>query len=184
MVTYFAGIFYIGRLFVYHQESLEKQTAEKNSKHIHMAKQYALMEERLWKIITLPSFVLLLTTGVSLLLITGAYLELWFHLKAFFLVLLIIYHLSCRKIKINLTKGNNPFLFWFLKPKRVDARVANKTSKKLRYFNEIPTVLLLLIVFLAVGKSLSFFGIAFGLTIFLGVLLFLGVKKNKIVNRN
>ena len=65
VVSYFAGLFYIVRLLIYHTEALQgKEGQERDILH----KQYSFMEERLWNIITVPALVIVLVSGIYLLL--------------------------------------------------------------------------------------------------------------------
>ena len=82
VVTWFAGLFYIFRLFVYHAEAQEKK--EELEREI-LIKQYKIMEWRLWYIITWPSAILTLIWGVWLLYFNPGYLsQPWMLLKLFF----------------------------------------------------------------------------------------------------
>ena len=164
IVTWFAGLFYIVRLFIYHHEAQDKPEDVKNI----LFKQYKLMENRLWYIITWPSMVLTLIFGPWLLILQPGWLEQpWMHFKLGFIVLLVIYHLWCHKIYLQLQKDE---LKW--------------TSSKLRMFNEIATILLFAIVFLVVVKTAmsGLFGILGILG--LGIFLMLGIKFYKKVRKD
>lgn len=163
IVTWFAGLFYIVRLFIYHHEAQDKP---EDAKQI-LFKQYKLMESRLWNIITWPSMILTLIFGPWLLFLQPGWLEQpWMHFKLGFILLLVIYHLWCHKIYKQL---QNDELKW--------------TSGKLRMFNEIATILLFAIVFLVVVKTAmsGLFGIL-GI-VGLGVLLMVGIKFYKKVRK-
>ncbi|MBT7609554.1 MAG: protoporphyrinogen IX oxidase [Bacteriovoracaceae bacterium] len=134
VVTWFAGLFYIVRLFIYHREALELPEPNKTI----LTDQYKIMSKRLWYGITWPSCVLALGCGLSLLpnflpLIGKA----WLHAKLFFVFLLFLYHLKCGSIF-----------------KQLQSNSSNFTSKGLRIWNEVATVLLVSIVFLVVLKSI------------------------------
>src|SRR5690606_22972664 len=91
MVCWFAGLFYIVRLFIYHVEAQEKPQIERDI----LTKQFIDMESRLWWIITTPSMVLTALFGVCMLLYPGhGYLihQPWMHVKLGFVVLLLVYH--------------------------------------------------------------------------------------------
>ena len=60
VVSYFAGIFYMVRLFIYHTEALEKDEPERSILH----RQFSFMEERLWNIITVPALIIMSVTGI------------------------------------------------------------------------------------------------------------------------
>lgn len=134
IVCWFAGLFYIVRLFIYQVEANEKTEVEKNI----LIPQYQLMQKRLWFGITWPSAVLTLIFGTWLLSFNfGDYLsQPWMHVKLTFVGCLYIYHFRCHVIftqmKTNSYKG---------------------TSLRLRIFNEIATVFLFAIVFLVTVKS-------------------------------
>ena len=87
VVTWFAGLFYIPRLFIYHIEAAEKPSPDKEI----LSGQLKLMTKRLWYIITWPSAILSTIFAVWLLLLIPAWLEQpWMHIKLFFVVLLIV----------------------------------------------------------------------------------------------
>ena len=152
IVTWFAGLFYIVRLFIYHAEALEFDEPKKSI----LVDQFKIMEKRLWYGITWPSCVLTLLFGSSLLPmflpLTG---QPWLHAKLFFVFLLFLYHLQCGRILHKLHKSEPA-----------------PSSQSLRVWNEVATVLLVAIVFLVVLKSLVGlgYGIA-GLVLFTGTLM-------------
>ena len=91
VITWFAGLFYIPRLFIYHIEGLKKS---KNEAAILTA-QFKIMQKRLWYIITWPSAILSILFAIWLLVLMPEWLaQPWMHLKLFFVFLLIVYHLS------------------------------------------------------------------------------------------
>lgn len=149
IVTWFAGLFYMVRLFIYHSEATLKDEPEQSI----LLKQYELMQNRLWYIITWPSMVFTIVLGTWLLVVYfPMYISFGFmHAKLGFIVLLIAYHLFCHSI--------------FLKQKK---RTSKWTSSKLRIWNELATLFLVAIVFIIVLKNelnwiyatLSFFGVA------------------------
>ena len=133
VITWFAGLFYIVRLFIYHAEAEEKPDLEKQI----LQKQYKLMSKRLWFIITWPSAILASIFAFWMLYQNPAYLELpWMHIKLGFVGLLYIYHLICHRIY---TKLQND--------------IVKYSSNKLRIWNEVATIILFSIVFLAVLKN-------------------------------
>ena len=132
MVSYFAGIFYIVRLFIYHTE------ANQTENEAVLKKQFLIMEKKLWNIIIVPASVIMLATGLTLLLSNTILLKQpWVHVKLTFIALLSIYHLwiwlTLKKLKKNLF----PF-----------------TSKRLRLYNEIATLILFVVVFAVTLKNL------------------------------
>ena len=156
VVTWFAGLFYIVRLFIYQVETLEKTEQEKSI----LLPQLNLMAHRLWYIITWPSAVLTLILGFWVLYYRWGYMQLGFmHAKLGFVLVLYIYHMICHKIFKDLQNGK-----------------AKWTSTQLRMWNELSTLLLFAIVFLIVLKSLIsvVWGIVGLLT--LSALMMLGIK--------
>jgi putative membrane protein len=139
IVSWFAGLFYLGRLFIYHAEALSKPEPERSI----LAPQFALMERRLWSAITNPASIATFVTGAWLLYLTGAWRLPWFHAKLVFLVLLYAYHGRSGRIRRSLLSGAAP------------------SVKSLRFWNEAATVLLFAIVFTAVSKQA--FGAGYGL---------------------
>ena len=74
VVSYFAGIFYMVRLFIYHTEALEKDEPERSILH----RQFSFMEERLWNIITVPALIIMSVTGIYMFyLMDWAYFVVW-----------------------------------------------------------------------------------------------------------
>lgn len=132
VTTWFAGLFYIVRLFIYDVEANEKE----NDVRDILQKQFRLMERRLWYGITWPSAVLTIITGTYLVYITGYYSSFWMILKFGFVILLFLYHLVCQKIVNQL---QNSQVKW--------------TSMQLRLWNEVATLFLVSIVFIVVLKD-------------------------------
>jgi putative membrane protein len=156
VITWFAGLFYMPRLFIYHIEAGEKSPEEREL----LAAQFRVMERRLWYIITWPSAVLCTLFALWLLWLMPAWLsQPWMHIKLGFILLLFGYHLKTHQM--------------FLRFQREDIRY---TSRYMRIWNEGATLILFAVVFLAILKS-SFqwvYGLA-GL-ILLAVLLMLGIR--------
>lgn len=156
VITWFAGLFYIPRLFVYQIEAFYKPSPEKEI----LGKQLKLMAKRLWFIITWPSAVLATVFAVWLLLIIPEWLDQnWMLVKLVFVLLLYIYHFKTHQI--------------FKQLQNDDVRY---TSKFMRIWNEGATIILFAVVFLVILKdSLSWvFGVV-GLVV-LAILLMLGIK--------
>jgi len=165
MVAWFAGLFYLVRLFVYHREAFDRPEEEKRV----LTKQYHIMESRLHRIICQPA--MLLTWIFGLLMIYSNGLEWlasnpWLHLKLVLVIALTIYHLR------------NPYIISALKEEK-----NTMNSFQFRLYNEIPTIVLLGTVILAVYKNLSNFAYTFGGMVLFAILLFLFArwyKKNRI----
>lgn len=159
VVTWFAGLFYIVRLFIYHTEALEKPEPDRSI----LSNQLAEMSKKLWYIITWPSAVITVILGTSLLISQPAWLKMPFmHVKLGFVVLLILYHLGCHGIYLQLQKGK-----------------ARYSSMQLRVFNEAATLILFAVVFLIVLKNeLSWIWGTMGLISF-AIVLMIAVKLYK-----
>jgi protoporphyrinogen IX oxidase len=132
IVTWFAGLFYIVRLFVYRAESNTKAEPERTI----LLEQFAIMQKRLWYGITWPSAILTLIFGTWIGILYGS-LPSWLLVKLFFVLGLFIYHLSLQSIFRQQQKEN---FKW--------------SSQKLRMWNEVATLFLIVIVMLAVVKEL------------------------------
>ena len=154
VVTWFAGLFYIVRLFIYHTEAEELPEQEKTI----LQNQYKVMEKRLWYGITWPSLVLTLVFGLWLAEVNNLWVSPWFHAKMGLVVGLITYHLKCGAIYSQLQ--NN---------------IVNHSSQWLRYWNEGATLFLFSIVFLAILKSSLSLYTALTYMVGLIAVLFLGI---------
>lgn len=133
IVTWFAGLFYIVRIFIYQVEALKKDEPERTI----LGNQLKLMANRLWHIITWPSAILTLIFGVWLLVLEPAWLKKPFmHIKLTFVALLYLYHFSCQFLYTRLQKDQAQF-----------------SSTQLRIWNEVATICLVAIVFLIVLKN-------------------------------
>jgi len=159
VITWFAGLFYIVRLFIYQTEAMERPEAERKI----LKPQLDLMTSRLWYIITWPSAILTLIFGTLVLSLRVDYLKLEFmQLKLVFVLLLYCYHIWCHKLFKELQSGRTRW-----------------TSTQLRIWNEASTLLLFAIVFLIVLKSTL--SMVWGLAglITLGVTLMLSIRLYK-----
>ena len=136
MVSYFAGIFYLVRLFVYYKDTDDFEAGKKAI----LREQYVFMARRLWNIITVPAGVIMLVTGISLIYMNFGLMKTpWFHLKLTFLIGLAVYHYWCWK-KV-------------LQMKNLNGDVLPIKNIKLRQANEIATFILFLVVFIVILKS-------------------------------
>ena len=159
VITWFAGLFYIPRIFIYHIEASKKATPEKEI----LGTQLKLMAKRLWFIITWPSAILALVFGIWLLALAPYWLEQsWMHAKLGFVMLLIMYHIKTHLIFKQLQKDQIKY-----------------TSNFMRIWNEGATLLLFAVVFLVLLKSTL--NMAYGMLALVGlaVLLMLGIKLYK-----
>ncbi|MEI8193604.1 MAG: CopD family protein [Flavobacteriia bacterium] len=164
MVSWFAGLFYMVRLFIYHVEANEKPEPEKSI----LIQQFSIMQKRLWWIITTPAMVLTVVFGVCMLVANPTFLLApYMRLKLGFVALLIVYHFISQKIYFDL-KANT--FFW--------------SSGMLRIWNEVATLMLVIIVFIVVLKetmnwiyaTIGFFSVA--------LLLMFAIKMYKSFRRN
>jgi len=156
VITWFAGLFYIPRLFVYQIEASQKPSPDKEI----LGAQLKIMAKRLWTIITWPSAILAVFFAVWLLILQPFWLqEAWMHVKLTFVLLLIIYHLITHQ--------------FYKQLQRDDVR---KSSNFMRLWNEGATFILFAVVFLVILKSAInwVFGVI-GIFV-LGILLMLGFK--------
>ncbi|MCG2430550.1 CopD family protein [Aequorivita xiaoshiensis] len=165
IVTWFAGLFYIVRLFVYQIEASQKPSPEKEI----LGKQLNIMASRLWNIITWPSMILALIFGFWLLGMRMFWLtDAWMQVKLVFVVALIIYHIKCHQIFKQLQKG-----------------VIKYTSNSMRLFNEVPTIILFAVVFLVILKSAVnwIYGtvgiIAFSMLLMMGYKMYKRIREEK-----
>lgn len=131
VITWFAGLFYAARLLVYQREAYDKDEPERSI----LLKQLNVMLNRLLYIITWPSAMITLVVGILLLTYYQQF-PIWLNIKLVFLVALYLYMFSLD--------------YLYKRHKRNDFRL---TSTQLRLYNEIPTVILVGIVFLVVVKT-------------------------------
>jgi putative membrane protein len=156
VITWFAGLFYIVRLFVYQIEGNDKPSPEKEI----LQKQYKIMTYRLWYIITWPSAVLATIFALLLLHLNPGFLEMpWMQVKLGFVVLLFIYHFKCHKIYSELQNDTIKY-----------------TSNFMRLWNEGATIILFAVVFLVILKNAInwIYGVV-GIVLF-SVIIMLGFK--------
>lgn len=125
MVTWFAGLFYLPRLFIYHSDATDDLSRSR----------FTIMERRLFIIMSIGA-ILTALFGLALLYFNPALLgREWFQVKLLLLVGMVVYHFRCMSWIQRLASGNLP-----------------DNTKWLRWFNELPTIFLLLIVGLAIIK--------------------------------
>lgn len=168
VVTWFAGLFYIPRLIIYIIEANEKNENEKTI----IQNQLKIMLKRLWLGITWPSAIITLIFG-NIVAINGGWYKtifepqgLWFLIKIILVILLYGYHFSLQYLYLKSIRGVYPY-----------------TAQQVRYWNEIPTLLLITIVLLVIVKQLiSFFWALIGILLLL-VILFSAIKIYKKIRR-
>jgi len=133
VVCWMAGLFYMVRLFIYHTEARDKPEPDRTI----LSNQFEIMERKLWWIITVPSMIFVLAAGITMLVLDPGWLKQpWLHIKLTFVAGLIVYHFICQNKMKQMAKG-----------------IFKWTSTQLRLWNELATVLLFAIVFLAVLKD-------------------------------
>lgn len=133
IVVWFAGLFYLVRLFVYHAEAEQEPEPARSI----LKKQYELMEKRLYSIITTPGMLVTVAMAIGLISTEPEILKSgWLHIKLAIVALLIGYHFYCRRIMNKLAAGECQW-----------------SGQQFRALNEAPTIMLVLIVLLAVFKN-------------------------------
>jgi len=159
VVSYFAGLFYMVRLFIYHTEALEKEEPERSILH----KQFSFMEERLWNIITVPALILMVLSGIYMFYVMQwvYFTQGWMHVKLLFIVFLFVYHYYSWRIM-----------------KRLQAGQTTLTSVQLRMLNEVATIILFVVVFAVVlrGYFVAYWYASLLAFVAMGVLIMLVVK--------
>lgn len=159
VVTWFAGLFYIPRLFIYHIEASERPSPDREI----LTKQLQLMTKRLWNIITWPSAILCTFFALIMLhLNSGLIYQPWMQVKLGFVVLLFAYHIK------------NHLIY-----KQLQRNEIRYSSNYMRLWNEGATLILFAVIFLVILKSAVnwIFGVV-GIIV-LGILLMLGIKLYK-----
>ena len=163
MVSWFAGLFYIVRLYIYHTEAQKKPEMERAI----LSTQFIEMEKKLWWIITTPAMILTVVFGTWMLIANPGLLKMpWMHIKLAFVVLLLVYHFVCQKILFDVKKG-----------------IFKWKSNGLRIWNEVATLALVAIVFLVemqgslnwIKGTVGFFAVAIGLMI--GIKIYKKLRK-------
>ena len=124
VVTWFAGLFYLPRLFVYHAMAEDRVSLDR----------FALMERKLYWGIMAPGAVLALATGIWLWLGWG-FSGGWLDAKLALVLLLVAYHLWCGKLMLDLRAGRS-----------------TRSHRWFRWFNELPVLALFAVVILVVVK--------------------------------
>lgn len=161
IVTWFSGMFYIVRLFIYNTEANEKEEPVRSI----LQQQFSIMIRRLWFGITWPSAILTLIFGPWMwYLYSGFHLVHWLSVKLAFVVGLYAYHLTLHTIY-----------------KQQKAGIFKFTSGKLRIWNEVATIFLVAIVMVAVVKqSMSPLWGVIGLLLFV-IILMSAIKIYKLI---
>ena len=129
VISWMAGLLYLPRIFVYHSE-----TEEGSQKKI-----FKIMEKRLYNYIMMPAMMLSWLFGILLIHSLGfsVFSELWMQIKIVSVILLTYYHFTLGKYLNEFALDNN-----------------HKSSKFFRVYNEIPTIILIIVIFVAIFKPL------------------------------
>jgi putative membrane protein len=126
VVCWFAGLFYLPRLFVYHAQSQDSTSQER----------FVTMERKLYRGIMLPSMIATLVFGIWLMSLTPGFLiQGWMHAKLTLVILLVGYHHMCGAQLKRFARGEN-----------------TRSHVFYRWFNEVPVLILLAVVILVVVK--------------------------------
>jgi putative membrane protein len=136
-VAWFSGLFYLGRMFVYHTEANELQQPDSDI----LKRQFELMQQRVYKIICNPAMMITWTAGTMMIFFYGMEwfkANSWLHIKILLLIFLTVYHVMCKKQMLKLASNKMSF-----------------SSFQFRLFNEVPTLFLVTIVSLAIFKNSS-----------------------------
>ncbi len=164
VITWFAGLFYIPRLFIYHIEAMQKPEPDRTI----LSGQLKLMTKRLWYIITWPSAVLASFFAFWLLYLTPFWLEQeWMLVKLGFVLLLYLYHWKCHIIY-----------------KQLQQDVVKWTSNQMRLWNEGSTLILFAVIFLVIVRdAVNWIYGVIGIFLLAGMLM-LGIKIYKRLRSN
>ena len=128
IISWFAGLFYLPRLFVYHAETSE----------VEVHKTFKVMEWKLFHYIMKPASIISIVTGVWMVSLWAWQLPIWLHIKFSLVVVLFGFHLYCGRLVTIFNNDNN-----------------QRNGKFYRILNEVPTLVLIAIVYLVVFKPLS-----------------------------
>ena len=130
IISWMAGLLYLPRIFVYHSENKDENK---------ISEVFKIMEFKLYSYIMMPAMLLSWLFGVLLIhsLGFGIFSELWMQIKTAAVVILTFYHFTLGKYLNDLALDNN-----------------QKTSKFFRIYNEIPTIILIVVIFVVIFKPL------------------------------
>ena len=165
IISWFVGLFYLVRLFVYHTEAYDKEEPARTV----LCDQFHVMESRLYRIICNPGMMLSWTFGLGMIYLRGWEwfgANPWLHVKIVLVILLTIFHVYNKKI-IALLKERKFVM----------------SSFKFRLYNEIPTLFMLSVVLLAVFKNAINYGYTIGGIIAFGAVLFILAKMYKKIRK-
>ena len=129
VISWMAGLLYLPRIFVYHSEA----------NHESQKKIFKIMEKKLYNYIMMPAMILSWLLGFGLLHSIGfaVFLELWMQIKIVSVLILTHYHFTLGKYLRDFAEDNN-----------------KRTSRFFRIYNEIPTIILIVVIFVVIFKPL------------------------------
>lgn len=132
-VAWFAGLFYLPRLFIYHIEAQERQEPVRSA----LKEEYCRIEKLLYKLIMMPAMIFTIVMAIGIIS-TEPYVvrQTWLQVKLFFVLLLVVFHFYCGRLIHQL-----------------ETESYSINSLQMRRINEIPTILLGLVVLLAIFKN-------------------------------
>jgi putative membrane protein len=163
-VAWFAGLFYLPRLFIYHIEAEERQEPVKTA----LKEEYSRIEKLLYKLIMMPAMIFTIAMAIGIISTEPDVIkQTWLHVKLFFVLLLIGFHFYCGRLIGQLETGT-----------------CSINSLQMRRINEIPTILLGLVVLLAIFKdtlpaNITVLGTGFAVFIF-AVIIQLYARKRRL----
>lgn len=159
-VSWFAGLFYLLRMFVYYADASAKPEPDRSI----LMREYGLMQNRVYKIICNPAMMITWTFGIFMIVANPDYMHQgWFHIKLTLLLLLTVFHVYCKKFKNRQQAGNNEM-----------------HSFKIRLLNEVPTIFLVVIVSLAVYRdNINYLYLLIGLLLFTGAIYYGALRYKK-----
>ena len=130
VISWMAGLLYLPRIFVYHSEKVNQK---------NVSETFKIMEKKLMNFIMMPAMILSWFFGTGLVLITGSssFGTLWLTIKIILVLILTFYHLFLNYCVVQFSNNKNKY-----------------SSRFYRFINEIPTILLILVVFIVIYKPL------------------------------
>ncbi len=157
-VAWFAGLFYLVRMFVYHVESGQKPEPDRSI----LQAQFTLMQKRVYKIICNVAAILTWSCGIAMIILHGHdwfMMNTWLHIKLVLLFILTGYHYYCKLVIDRLERGEEVM-----------------SAFGFRLFNEVPSILLLTIVLLATLRSMEEFVLTLPYILAFGVVIYFIAK--------
>ena len=132
-VAWFAGLFYLPRLFIYHIEAEERQEPVRSA----LKEEYSRIEKLLYRLIMMPAMIFTIAMAIGIISTEPEVLrQTWLHVKLFFVLLLVGFHFYCGRLI-----------------RQLETETCSTNSLQMRRINEIPTILLGLVVLLAIFKN-------------------------------